>query len=842
MDSKRRKTGDQDVSALRLASRQKYLAEREAQQLALLRRQVAEEAEEEARLGNKLSERERAEFKKNRQTLELAEARNAIDDSRLQDGFHFQTDSDNPLLEGTASKNDVLYRRHNDAYDSRPQHDNSNDYMSGPNIPQPQDQDNMYEYVFDTANEVRFTAEDVARMDPAKQALEAQLNAAEKRSLSIQETRQSLPIFKYRQELLDAVANHQTLVMVGDTGSGKSTQMVQYLAEAGYTKTGKICVTQPRRVAAMSVAKRVAEEYGCKIGNEVGFAVRFEDKTSEKTVMKFATDGILLREVMADPLLMQYSVIMIDEAHERSIASDLLLCLCREVCRARPEFKLLILSATINATEFSEYFDRAPCFFVEGRNFPIDIRYTVAPEANYLAAACTTALQIHLASPLDHGMGGILIFLTGEEEILAAVENLETTMKKLGSRVPELIVRPLYSALSSDAQAKVFEPTPPNARLVVVSTNIAETSLTIDGIKHVIDCGYEKAQTYDPVSNVSSLTISPISRASANQRSGRAGRTSHGYAYRLYTKHAFYNELPEQTEPELLRSNLDGVVLTLKALNIDNLLEFEFFTAPSPSSMIRSLESLYSLAALDSTGRLTKLGRRMAELPLDIRLSKMVLESERYQCQQQVLSIISVLSEASSLFLRPKDKKVAADAARARFSSTEGGDFMTYLNIWNQYEESGFDSRWATENFLQWRCLSRARNVRDQLQNLCDRVEVPYSSCGSTDHVAIRKCITSAYFGNAARLARDGLSYRTVSNNGMTVFIHPSSSLIENRPKWIVFYEIVESSKTYVRSVLPIQPEWLVEVAPHMHTESSISKLGDNKKMPKATAKMLKER
>jgi len=232
----------------------------------------------------------------------------------------------------------------------------------------------------------------------------------------------------------------------------------------------------------------------------------------------------------------------------------------------------------------------------------------------------------------------------------------------------------------------------------------------------------------------------------------------------------------------------------------------------------------------------------MAELPLDIKLSKMVLESERYQCQQQVLSIISVLSEASSLFLRPKDKKVAADAARARFSSTEGGDFMTYLNIWNQYEESGFDSRWATENFLQWRCLSRARNVRDQLQNLCDRVEVPYSSCGSTDHVAIRKCITSAYFGNAARLARDGLSYRTVSNNGMTVFIHPSSSLIENRPKWIVFYEIVESSKTYVRSVLPIQPEWLVEVAPHMHTESSIAKLGDNKKMPKATAKMLKER
>jgi len=373
MDSKRRKTGDQDVSALRLASRQKYLAEREAQQLALLRRQVAEEAEEEQRLGNKLSERERAEFKKNRQTLELAEARNAIDDSRLQGGFHFQTDSDDPLLADTKSKNDVLYRRHNDANDSR----NESDIWEAEQIRASRSQiktsvtSDDYDFVFDTANEVRFTADDVARMDPAKQALEAQLDAAEKRSLSIQETRQSLPIFKYRQELLDAVANHQTLVMVGDTGSGKSTQMIQYLAEAGYTQTGKICVTQPRRVAAMSVAKRVAEEYGCKIGNEVGFAVRFEDKTSEKTVMKFATDGILLREIMADPLLSQYSVIMIDEAHERSIASDLLLCLCREVCRARPEFRLLILSATINATEFSEYFDRAPCFFVEGRAYPI---------------------------------------------------------------------------------------------------------------------------------------------------------------------------------------------------------------------------------------------------------------------------------------------------------------------------------------------------------------------------------------------------------------------------------------------------------------------------------------
>ncbi|KAI8939106.1 hypothetical protein NX059_004942 [Plenodomus lindquistii] len=825
MDAKRRKLGDQDVSTLRLASRQKYLAEREQQQLALLRRQVAEEAEEEERLGSKLSERERKEFARNRETLRLAEQRNAIDEHL--DGYILPDAN-------YSSKQEALTKRHKDKEYLKSEVQLWEDEQLGKIKSQIKRPERVsaedYDYVFDPETQIKFQADISSRINPERRALEAQLDAAEKKARTIEETRKSLPVYQYREELLDALTKFQTLVVVGETGSGKSTQIPQFLFEAGYTKEGAIVVTQPRRVAAMSVSQRVSEEMGVRLGHEVGYSVRFDDKTSDKTVVKFATDGLLLREAMADPMLSKYSAILIDEAHERSVASDLLLTICRDIARARPELKIIILSATINASHFSNYFDGSPVFAIPGRTYPVNINYTSSPEANYLSAAVTTVFQIHIAAELP---GDILVFLTGEEEIQAAMENIESTLKKLRGTVKELIVCPIYSALPPDVQAKVFEPTPPNTRKCVLATNIAETSITIDGVRHVIDCGFSKESSFNSGNGVSSLVISPISRASANQRAGRAGRTSEGYCYRLYTKHAFYNELPEVTEPELQRTNLDGVVLTLKGLGVSNLLDFEFLDPPSSQSLIKSLEGLYALGALDSTGTLTRLGRKMAELPLDIKLSKAILASEKYNCREEILSIVSVLGESASLFLRPKDKKIAADAARARLSSKEGGDFLTYLNIWNQYEESGFDPRFCSENFLQVRSLNRARDVRDQLLKLCDRVELPESSCGISDHISIRKAITAGFFPNAARLNRDGLSYRTVSNSGMTVFIHPSSSLIENRPKWVVFAELVETTKPYIRSVLPIEAEWLVEVAPHMHTEASIGKMGDGKKMPK---------
>ncbi|KAF2134510.1 P-loop containing nucleoside triphosphate hydrolase protein [Dothidotthia symphoricarpi CBS 119687] len=834
-DPKRRRTDEGNASELRLKSRQSYLQKREAEQLALLRRQVAEEADEQERLGSKLSKAEIESFRRNRETLRLAEARNAIDEHL--DGY-ILPDAD------YSNKSEVLTRRHKEkekGYEKSEvqlwedeQTAKVKAQISKPKRTREED----YEFVFDESHNIKFMADAAGNINPdtidlARLEMQSKLDAAELKVKTIQDTRKSLPVYKYREELLEALSNHQVLVVVGETGSGKSTQIPQFVAAAGYTEKGAIAITQPRRVAAMSVSQRVAEEYGCKLGGEVGYSVRFEDRTSPKTTIKFATDGVLLREAMSDVQLSKYSVIMIDEAHERSLASDLLLVLCREICRSRPEMKLLILSATINASHFSAYFDDAPVFNIPGRTWPVQVNYTMSPEANYLSAAITTVFQIHIAAELP---GDILVFLTGEEEIQAAAEALESTQKKLGGRVKELVICPIYSALPPDVQAKAFEPTKPNTRKVVLATNIAETSITIDGIRHVIDSGYAKESSFNPKTGLSSLTVSPISRASANQRSGRAGRTSAGFCYRLYTKHAFYNDLSEATEPEIQRANLDGVVLTLKSLGISNLLDFEFIDPPSSDALIKSLEGLYALGALDSNGALTRLGRRMAELPLDIKLSKAMLESEKFGCRDEILSIVSVLGESASLFLRPKDKKVAADSARNRFSDREGGDFLTYLNIWNQFVESGYDSLWCRENFLQYRTLNRAREVREQLEKLADRVEVPPSSC-SSDDVAIRKAITAGFFPNAARLQRDGQSFRTVTN-GLTVYIHPSSTLMENRPRWCVFAELVATSKEYMRSCMPIDPAWLVEVAPHMHTETSISKLGDDKKMGKGPGKV----
>ncbi|KAJ4375206.1 putative pre-mRNA-splicing factor ATP-dependent RNA helicase dhx16 [Neocucurbitaria cava] len=827
MDPKRRKTDHQDMSELRLASRQKYLAEREAQQLALLRRQVAEEAEEEARLGSKLSERERREFARNRQTLSLAEARQAIDEHL--DGYRLP-DSD------YSNKNEVLTKRHKDKESLKSEVELWEDETLRKvktQIKRPERvREDDYEFVFDEQTRVSFQTDPATRIDPDKQALQSQLDAAEKAAQTIADTQKSLPVYQYKEVLLQAMEDHQTLIVVGETGSGKSTQIPQYVVE-NFTK-GAVVITQPRRVAAMSVSARVAQEMGARLGKEVGYSVRFDDKTSDETRVKYCTDGILLREVIADPMLSKYSVIMIDEAHERSVSTDLLLCLCRQLVRARADLKLLVLSATINAGKFASYFDQAPILNIPGRTHPVQLNYVQNPEASYLSAAITTVFQIHISQPLP---GDILVFLSGEEEILSAMENIESTMKKLRGKAKELIVLPLYSALPPNEQAKVFEPTPSNSRKVILATNIAETSITIDEVKHVIDSGYSKEVTFDPSTGISSLVVSPISRASANQRAGRAGRTSSGFCYRLYTKHAFYNEMSETTEPEIQRIGMDAVVLQLKALQIDNLLEFEFLDPPTPNSIIKSLEGLYALGALDSSGKLTRVGRKMAELPLDIKLSKAILESEKYGCREEILSIVSVLGESASLFMRPKDKRVAADSARQRLAKEAGdfGDFMTYLQIYLQFEESGFDPRWCTENFLQYRSLNRARDVRDQLVKLCEKVELPESS--SADHIAIRKTLTAGFFPNAARLQRDGLSYRTLSNNGMTVFIHPSSSLMENRPKFVVYAELILTTKEYIRSVLAINPEWLVEVAPHMHTASAISRLGDDKKMPKERSK-----
>lgn len=826
---------------LRLRSRQEYLKKREAEKIALLRKQVIEESEE-LRSNPDLTRREKDDFAKNRELLRIAEERMKIDDYR--DGYTMPEDyiTEKGKID-RKKKEEALYKRYVDRDEhgqerfitEQEEWEREQTTKARAQIAQKEriDEGN-YEYVFDDAQKINFIMDtrlegEGKGLSKEQRFLQEQLKAAERKAASIEDTRKSLPIYSFREQLLDAISKYQVLIIVGETGSGKTTQIPQYLHESGYTKNGlKIGCTQPRRVAAMSVAARVAEEMGVKVGNEVGYSIRFEDATSDKTVLKYMTDGMLLREFLTEPDLGAYSALMIDEAHERTLHTDILFGLVKDIARFRPELKLLISSATMDAQKFAKYFDDARIFNIPGRRYPVDIHYTPQPEANYLAAAVTTIFQIHITQ----GKGDILVFLTGQEEIEAAEQNLQETARKLGSKVPEMVICPIYASLPSELQSKIFEPTPPGARKVVLATNIAETSLTIDGIVYVIDPGFVKENVYNARTGMESLVVTPCSRASANQRSGRAGRVGPGKCFRLYTKFAFYNELDEDTTPEIQRTNLNSVVLLLKSLGINDLIEFDFMDPPPAETLIRALEQLYALGALNDRGELTKIGRQMAEFPTDPMLAKSILAADKYGCVEEVLSIIAMLGEASALFYRPKDKKIHADSARARFTVKEGGDHFSLLNIWNQWVDSDFSYVWSRENFLQQRSLTRARDVRDQLAKLCDRVEVTISSVGANDMVPIQKSLTAGFFPNAARLQRGGDSYRTVKN-GMTVYLHPSSTLFQINPKWALFYELVLTSREYMRSNMPLQPEWLTEVAPHYHKKKDLETLGTDKKMPK---------
>ena len=500
----------------------------------------------------------------------------------------------------------------------------------------------------------------------------------------------------------------QVLIIEGETGSGKTTQIPQYLHEAGLTAGGKkIGCTQPRRVAAMSVAARVADEMGVKLGSQVGYSIRFEDCTSERTVIKYMTDGMLLREFLGEPDLSSYKVMIIDEAHERTLHTDILFGLIKDIARFRPDLKLLISSATLDAEKFSEFFDNAPIFRIPGRRFPVNIYYTKAPEADYIDAVVVTTLQIHVTQPL----GDILVFLTGQEEIETAQEILIERSRKFGSKIAELIIVPIYANLPSDLQAKVFEPTPPGARKVVLATNIAETSLTIDNIIYVIDPGFSKQNSYNARTGMESLIVTPVSKASANQRAGRAGRVAAGKCFRLYTAWAYQHELEDNPVPEIQRVNLGNVVLMLKSLGINDLIHFDFLDPPPHETLVLALEQLYALGALNHMGELTKLGRRMAEIPADPMMCKMLLASEKYKCSAEILSISAMMSNNASIFYRPKDKIIHADTARKNFHQP-GGDHITLLNVYNQWAETDFSSQWCYENFIQHRSMKRARDIR----------------------------------------------------------------------------------------------------------------------------------
>ncbi|KAK3018412.1 hypothetical protein RJ639_003433 [Escallonia herrerae] len=623
---------------------------------------------------------------------------------------------------------------------------------------------------------------------------EFEKSMAESAFEKLQDDRKTLPVYPYRDALLQAVHDHQVLVIVGETGSGKTTQIPQYLHEGGYTKRGKI--------NGFVEGKRREQKEGERNREES----KMEEKLIVTCYCKFGDIyGYLVRERLNPPMIgcTQPRRVAAMSVAAR-VSQEMGVKLGHEdIARFRPDLKLLISSATLDAEKFSDYFDSAPIFKIPGRRYPVEINYTKAPEADYLDAAIVTALQIHVTQPCD---GDILIFFTGQEEIETAEEILKHRTRGLGTKIAELIICPIYANLPTELQAKIFEPTPESARKVVLATNIAETSLTIDGIKYVIDPGFCKMKSYNPRTGMESLLVHPISKASANQRAGRSGRTGPGKCFRLYTAYNYYNDLEDNTVPEIQRTNLANVVLSLKSLGIHDLLNFDFMDPPPSEALLKALELLFALSALNKLGELTKVGRKMAEFPLDPMLSKMIVASEKYKCSDEVISIAAMLSIGSSIFYRPKDKQVHADNARMIFHTGNVGDHIALLKVYNSWRETNFSTQWCYENYIQVRSMKRARDIRDQLEGLLERVEIELTS-NFNDLEAIKKAITSGYFPHSARMQKNG-SYRTVKHP-QTVYIHPSSGLAQALPRWVVYHELVLTSKEYMRQVSELKPEWL---------------------------------
>ncbi|KAG6845049.1 hypothetical protein H0H87_001386 [Tephrocybe sp. NHM501043] len=487
--------------------------------------------------------------------------------------------------------------------------------------------------------------------------------------------RERLPIFKHREKLLYCVENYGVIIVVGQTGCGKTTQLPQYLYEAGWAADGNvIACTQPRRVAATSVATRVASEVGTVLGEEVGYTIRFEDVSDkERTRILYLTDGMLFRETLVDPLLSRYSAIMIDEAHERSIYTDLLLGVLKKIRRKRPSLRLIVSSATLDATAFLEYFkdsanpNDATIVSLEGRMYPVEVAYLQEPTPDYVRMAAQVAWNINMRQ----GSGDILVFLTGREEIERCLEELSEMLPTLPQTAPRLVPLALHAGLSTDEQLKVFEQAERGTRKLIISTNIAEASVTIDGIKYVVDCGFVKIRTYNPTTALASLSTVPTSVASATQRAGRAGRTSPGICYRLYSLSVF-ESLPHSTPAEVTRVDMTTPILQLKSLGIDDLMKFEWVSAPPAEIVLRALEALVAAGMVGEDGRLTPMGSQVAECPVEVGIARMLFSSAEHKCGEEILTIAAMTS-VQDVFVIPDGAPGAlAELERRKFTAEEG--------------------------------------------------------------------------------------------------------------------------------------------------------------------------
>ncbi len=619
-----------------------------------------------------------------------------------------------------------------------------------------------------------------------------------------------LPVSAVRDEILAAIEKHPVVVVCGETGSGKTTQLPKLCLEAGRGIRGMIGHTQPRRIAARSVARRLQEELNDPQGRLVGHKVRFTDRTGPETLIKVMTDGILLAETEGDRFLTQYDTLIIDEAHERSLNIDFLLGYLKRLLDRRHDLKLIITSATIDPERFARHFAGAPVISVSGRSYPVEIRYR--PLRGEDLDERDRDLPQGVLDAVDelarHGPGDILVFLPGEREIRETAEAL----RKHHPKGAEIL--PLYARLSQAEQDRIFHPKG-GVRRIVLATNVAETSLTVPGIRYVVDSGLARISRYSPRSKVQRLPIEPISQASADQRAGRCGRLGPGVCIRLYSEEDHLTR-PRYTDPEIRRTNLAAVILRMAALRLGEVEEFPFIDPPDPRAVKDAYQSLFELGAMDAGRRLTELGRRLARLPLDPRLGRMILAAEREDCLREVLIIASALSIQDPRE-RPMEAREAADAAHARFHH-EGSDFLAWLALWDYAEEQ---RRHLSQNQWRKRCrreylsyvrLREWREVHGQLKQLAGELELKENH-QPAEPDRIHRALLTGLLGHVAQHQEDG-DYLGTRNRKLR--IHPASSLANKRPRWIMAAEFIDTRRLYASGVAAIRPEWIEELGAHL--------------------------
>jgi ATP-dependent helicase HrpA len=667
-----------------------------------------------------------------------------------------------------------------------------------------------------------------------------------------------LPVSGKREEISAAIMKNQVVIVCGETGSGKTTQLPKICLELGRGVSGLIGHTQPRRIAARSVASRIAQELKSPLGEVVGYKVRFNDKLSESSYVKLMTDGILLAETQGDKFLNAYDTIIIDEAHERSLNIDFLLGYLKQLLSKRPDLKIIVTSATIDADRFSNHFNGAPVIEVSGRTYPVEIRYRPLGAAGFRAKEIAEAenAQFDLEDEtifgiarkaktearwleeddeeeaieeaildaaddlLRQGDGDILVFLPGEREIRDVADHLRKYQGR-SAKLKHIEVLPLFARLSIEDQQKIFKSH--SSRRIVLATNVAETSLTVPGIKYVIDAGLARVNRYSTRAKVEQLQIEKISQAAAKQRAGRCGRVSNGICVRLYSEQDFDGR-PEFTEPEILRSSLAAVILRMAALRLGDVTEFPFIEAPSSRLIADGYLLLQELGAVDARRQITETGLQLAKLPLDPRVGRMILAAKREHCLKEILIIASVLSIQDPRE-RPMDKREAADNAHAKFAG-EGSDFMSYLKLWDFFE-SALKTKKSNKdllnqchsNFLSFLRLKEWRELHAQLLDIVSEMEFKLNE-KEANFEQIHKALLAGLLGNIG--FKDGDSESYAGARGIRFFVAPGSTLKKLRPKWVIAAELVDTSKLYARCVAKIEPDWIEPLARGL-TESHYS-------------------